>query len=131
MCAWITETAPVSEARAFWEFYRRYTHPAIHVASAAALAIFGLLVFVDPLFAGLAIAAYVCPPLVLYLLDVDVTVESDESTLTTTDKTPQSKLVWNPILRPSHNAATEIQMTETLTLIAIAGKRIQIPTRTK
>lgn len=72
----ITETGSVSRVRRWvyglWAYYRQYTQSAIHAASAAALTIFGLLVFIDPLFAGVAIAAYVCPPLVLYVLGVDV-----------------------------------------------------------
>ncbi|MFO7833558.1 MAG: hypothetical protein R6V31_05765 [Halohasta sp.] len=59
-----------------WTYYRQYTHSAIHAAAAAALTIFGLLVFIDPLFAAVAIAAYVCPPIVLYVLGVDVGSES-------------------------------------------------------
>ncbi|RDI73027.1 hypothetical protein DWB78_05815 [Halopelagius longus] len=66
----------------FWKYYRRYTHTAIHTASAAALTGFGLLIFIDPLFVALAIAAYVCPPLVLYGLGVDVGEESDSSSET-------------------------------------------------
>ncbi|MCU4925265.1 hypothetical protein OB905_04595 [Halobacteria archaeon AArc-dxtr1] len=52
--------------RGLWEFYLAYTNTGVHTAAAAALAIFGLLVFVDPLFAVVAIASYVLPPLVLY-----------------------------------------------------------------
>lgn len=58
-----------------WAFYRQYTQTAIHAATVAALTILGLLVFIDPLFAGVAIAAYLCPPLALYLLGVDVGAE--------------------------------------------------------
>ncbi len=58
--------------RGLWEFYREYTHTAIHAAAAAALTAFGLLVFVDPLFVVLAIASYVGPPLVLYGIGADV-----------------------------------------------------------
>ncbi|RBI60402.1 hypothetical protein DMJ13_19010 [halophilic archaeon] len=54
-----------------WEYYRRYTHTAIHAASAAALAAFGLLVVVDHLFVVLAIASYICPPIVLYSLGAE------------------------------------------------------------
>ncbi|WP_253736513.1 hypothetical protein [Halohasta salina] len=76
-----TETGAVSTTRQWvsglWAYYRGYTHSAIHAASAAALTIFGLLVFIDPLFAGVAIAAYVCPPVVLYVLDVDIGTGSD------------------------------------------------------
>ena len=55
-----------TRVRDFWRFYRRYTTTAAHTLSAAALAIFGLLVFVDPLFAILAIGAYVLPPILLF-----------------------------------------------------------------
>lgn len=54
-----------------WEYYREYTHTAIHTASAAALTAFGLLIFVDRLFVILAIASYVCPPIILYSIDAD------------------------------------------------------------
>ncbi|MXV63967.1 hypothetical protein GS429_18245 [Natronorubrum sp. JWXQ-INN-674] len=53
--------------RGLWSYYRRYTNTAIHTAATAALAIFGLLVFVDPWFAAVAIACYVVPPVVLYV----------------------------------------------------------------
>ena len=71
----VTVAGPASVAKQWvaglWTYYKGYTHSAIHAASAAALTIFGLLVFIDPLFAGVGIAAYVCPPVVLYVLDVD------------------------------------------------------------
>ncbi|MFC6826463.1 hypothetical protein [Halopelagius fulvigenes] len=82
-----TDDGPVSAAyrwlREFWEYYRGYTHTAIHTASAAALTGFGLLIFVDSLFVALAIAAYVCPPIILYSLGVDVGAEADSSGETT------------------------------------------------
>ncbi|QFU82936.1 hypothetical protein [Natronorubrum aibiense] len=53
----------------FWSFYRGYTHTAIHTAATAALAIFGILVFVDPWFAALAIGSYVLPPVILYVFE--------------------------------------------------------------
>ena len=58
--------------RGLWEYYRGCTHTAVHTASAAALAVFGLLIFVDPFFAAVAIASYVLPPVVLYVLDADI-----------------------------------------------------------
>ncbi|AXR78604.1 hypothetical protein [Natrarchaeobaculum sulfurireducens] len=57
--------------RPFWSFHRQYTTTAIHTGATAALAIFGLLVFVDSRFAAVAIGCYVLPPLVLYLLGRD------------------------------------------------------------
>lgn len=71
--------------RGFWAYYREYTSSAIHTASAAALAIFGLLIFIDPLFAGLAIVSYVGPPVVLYSIGTDVGTSSDGSPRSTTD----------------------------------------------
>lgn len=74
-----TRSGPASSTRwlrGLWEYYREYTHSAVHAAAVAALTIFGLLVFIDPLFAALAIASYVCPPIVLYALDADVGTSS-------------------------------------------------------
>jgi hypothetical protein len=102
MSGWIAETVPVSTARQFWEFYRQYTHTAIHAASAAALTIFGLLVFVDPLFAGVAIAAYVCPPLVLYALGADVGGESANST--STDEQQNRTVSETDLVANSHHS---------------------------
>ena len=79
MTVWNVEAGPVSAVRGFWGFYRQYVHSAIHAASAAALTIFGLLVFIDPIFAAVAVAAYVGPPIVLYALGVEVGTESGES----------------------------------------------------
>lgn len=62
-----------------WAYYRSYTHSAIHTATAAALTAFGLLIFIDPLFVVLAIAAYVCPPIVLYTLDADIGTDTEPS----------------------------------------------------
>ncbi len=70
-----TGRAPVSSTaawfRGFWGYYRGYTRTAVHAASASALTIFGLLVFVDRLFVVLAVASYVCPPFLLYGFDAD------------------------------------------------------------
>lgn len=66
--------------RGLWTYYRGYTHTAIHTASAAALTAFGLLVFLDPLFVILAIASYLCPPVILYSIDADVGKTSDSAT---------------------------------------------------
>ncbi|WP_435156116.1 hypothetical protein [Haladaptatus sp. DFWS20] len=58
--------------RGLWNYYREYTHTAVHAASAAALTAFGLLIFVNRLFVVLAIAAYVCPPIILYSIGSDI-----------------------------------------------------------
>ena len=67
-----------------WTYYRDYTQTAVHAASVAALTIFGLLVFVDPLFVVLAIASYLGPPIVLYSTGADVGDTTDSSKETTT-----------------------------------------------
>ncbi|WP_336001267.1 hypothetical protein [Halorientalis halophila] len=74
-----TGSGPAAWLQGLWAYYREYTHTAIHTASAAALTAFGLLVFVDPLFVLLAIASYVCPPIVLYVLDAEVGKPDGES----------------------------------------------------
>lgn len=71
-----------------WEYYRAYTRTAIHAAATAALTAFGLLIFIDPLFAILAILAYLTPPIVPYSLGTDVepearSAESDQGRVTT------------------------------------------------
>ncbi len=63
--------------RGLWRFYLAYTQTATHAASAAAFAIFGLLVFVDSLFAIVAIASYVVPPVVLYVLEDELPRRQD------------------------------------------------------
>ena len=72
-------SAPVHWLQGLWEYYRGYTHTAIHTASAAALTAFGLLVFIDRLFVVLAIVSYIGPPLILYSMDADVGKPSDSS----------------------------------------------------
>jgi hypothetical protein len=67
-----TLAAAADRTRDFWAYYRRYTDTAIHAATTAALTAFGLLIFIDPSFAWLAIASYVLPPAVLYAVGSDV-----------------------------------------------------------
>ncbi|WP_345781268.1 hypothetical protein [Natronobeatus ordinarius] len=59
--------AAIPWLRGLWNYYREYTSTPIHTAATAALAIFGILIFVDPLFAVVAIGSYVLPPIVLYV----------------------------------------------------------------
>ena len=67
--------------REFWSFYRRYTNTAVHTAATAALAIFGILVFVDPLFAVVAIVSYLLPPLVLYVHTANTPIVPESGTV--------------------------------------------------
>lgn len=69
--------ALAGRARGFWAYYRRYTTTAIHAAATAALTAFGLLLFIDPAFAWLAIGAYVLPPVILYLTGSAVGADPD------------------------------------------------------
>ncbi|MFC7215210.1 hypothetical protein ACFQO4_14125 [Saliphagus sp. GCM10025334] len=63
--------------RGLWTFYLEYTRTGMHTATAAAFAIFALLVFVDSLFAVLAIGVYVVPPVVFYVLERDPSIADD------------------------------------------------------
>lgn len=72
-----------------WEYYREYTHTAIHAASVAALTAIGLLVFVDRLFAVLAIATYVCPPVLLYSIGSDAGKSPDDSSAVVSRSAPE------------------------------------------
>jgi hypothetical protein len=51
----------------FIAFFRQYAQTWVHTVSTAALTAFGLLTFVNRLFAVVAIAAYVLPPVVQYV----------------------------------------------------------------
>ncbi|WP_232700881.1 hypothetical protein [Halobacterium wangiae] len=77
--------------RGLWEYYREYTDTAIHAVATAALTAFGLLIFVDPLFAILAIASYLLPPVVLYVLDADAGKPSKSPETATARATPEPK----------------------------------------
>ncbi len=54
-------------ADGFVAFFRRYVQTWVHALATAALTLFGTLTFVHRLFAVVAIAAYLLPPVVLYL----------------------------------------------------------------
>lgn len=55
----------------FADFFRRYTKTWVHAVAAAGLTAFGTLTVVHRWFAALALAAYVVPPIVLYLSGPD------------------------------------------------------------
>ncbi len=55
-----------NRADGFGSYFKRYTKTWQHAVATAALTAFGMLTFVDKLFAIVAISAYVLPPLVLY-----------------------------------------------------------------
>lgn len=89
------------QVRGLWSYYRQYTHTPIHTASTAALTAFGLLIFIDPLFAVLAIASYVLPPIVLYSIDADAGRVSDP------EVDSNVRDVSNPEAASTHRADTE------------------------
>lgn len=74
---------PAQWLAGLWEYYRGYTQTAVHAAATAALTAFGLLIFIDPLFAILAILSYLTPPIALYSLGTEaVPSESDHDPAT-------------------------------------------------
>lgn len=83
----LTRSASAQWLEGLWEYYREYTHTAIHAASVAALTIFGLLVFIDPVFVVLAIASYLGPPIVLYSIGAEAgnTLDSSKETTSRAD----------------------------------------------
>lgn len=85
-------SAAAGRARGFWAYYRRYTNTAIHTATTAALTAFGLLIFIDPSFAWLAIASYLLPPVVLYAIGSDAGAEDEDDPDRST-----------PVSRPARN----------------------------
>lgn len=62
----MTEPAAAGD-ESFLDFFRRYAKTWIHAVAAAGLTAFSTLTVVHTWFAGLAIAAYVIPPVALYL----------------------------------------------------------------
>jgi hypothetical protein len=68
-------TASTDRLRRGWEYYRRYTkrRTGIHAAATAALTGFGLLAYFEQWFVAVAIAAYLLPPVYLYLAGDDLT----------------------------------------------------------
>ena len=57
-----------------WEYYRQYTkrRTGVHAAATAALTGFGLLAYFEQWFVAVAIAAYLVPPIYLYLAGDDL-----------------------------------------------------------
>lgn len=66
MAGSVTDPAPAADD-GFLEFFRRYAKTWVHAVAAAGLTAFSTLTVVHTWFAGLAIAAYVVPPVALYL----------------------------------------------------------------
>lgn len=88
--------------RGLWEYYRGYTDTAIHAVATAALTAFGLLVFVDSLFALLAIASYLLPPVVLYVLGADAGKPSEPPETAAARTTARAEPTSNPDTDSGH-----------------------------
>ncbi|OIB57098.1 hypothetical protein [Natrialba sp. SSL1] len=112
----------------FWAFYRQYTKTAAHAAAAAGLAIFGLLVFLDPWFAALAVASYVVPPVALYLLVPDqireraTAAESDHGEKRRTDSRARTELDTTPVTETETVTEAEPADPETALLHPPGGR---------
>ena len=76
-------------AAGFGAFFRQYTRTWYHAVATAALTAFGMLTFVNKLFAVVALLAYILPPVVLYVRSPrgTVTSEARDSNGGTTDGT--------------------------------------------
>ncbi|USZ67486.1 hypothetical protein NGM10_12200 [Halorussus salilacus] len=70
----------------FVAYYRRYTKTWVHALATAMLTIFGILTFVHPGFAAVAVASYVLPPVLLYAAGRDPTPAGVGSRGTATDE---------------------------------------------
>ncbi|WP_135852108.1 WD40/YVTN/BNR-like repeat-containing protein [Halorussus salinus] len=79
-----------NRADGFGPYFKRYTKTWQHAVATAALTAFGMLTFVDKLFAIVAISAYVLPPLVLYARrsPAERAPSSDAEEAPTADETP-------------------------------------------
>jgi hypothetical protein len=79
-----------NRADGFGPYFKRYTKTWQHAVATAALTAFGMLTFVDKLFAIVAISAYVLPPLVLYVRrsPSQRAPSPDAEEAPTTDETP-------------------------------------------
>ena len=85
--------ASTGRLRRGWNYYRRYTkrRTGIHAAATAALTAFGLLAYFERGFVFVAIAAYLLPPIYLYLTGDDLA--GDERTETRADRDTRNSAV--------------------------------------
>ena len=82
MARGVTDPAAAAD-EGFLDFFRRYAKTWVHAVAAAGLTAFSTLTVVHTWFAGLAIAAYVVPPVALYLSQKGRSqTESDPGTAT-------------------------------------------------
>ncbi|SNZ04730.1 hypothetical protein SAMN06269185_0659 [Natronoarchaeum philippinense] len=80
----------------FVAFFRRYTKTWVHAVATAGLTAFGLLTFVNRWFVALALASYLVPPVVLYLVhggDAADIVEGQRDAGQTTDESEPERRV--------------------------------------
>jgi hypothetical protein len=96
----VVNTTATEWFRGLWRFYLAYTKTSVHAAAAAGLAIFGLLVFVDDTFAFLAIASYVLPPVILYVVADDPVAEYGPDDASTNSVQRGHSSVGEPVSEP-------------------------------
>lgn len=85
--------ASTGRLRRGWNYYRRYTkhRTGIHAAATAALTAFGLLAYFERGFVFVAIAAYLLPPIYLFLTGNDLA--GDERTEARADRDTRNSAV--------------------------------------
>lgn len=117
----------VARITAFGVFFKRYARTWQHAVATAALTAFGMLTFVNGIFAVIALLAYVLPPLVIYARSPGVVEEttapnaddSDEMAAADRDRangdgsTEWSTSTWG---------ASAVPTEETLTDVAVDGE---------
>ncbi|ELZ22130.1 WD40/YVTN/BNR-like repeat-containing protein [Natrinema limicola] len=114
-----THDAPSVEG--FVPFFRHYAQTWVHAVAAAGMTAFGTLTIVHRGFAVLALAAYVVPPIVLYLrrtstdrAESDVTADSAETAVTGDGSTDTETA---PLERPADETSLEPERAGTWTLV--------------
>ncbi|RZV11426.1 hypothetical protein BDK88_0305 [Natrinema hispanicum] len=105
----------------FVSFFRHYAQTWVHAVAAAGMTAFGTLTIVHRGFAVLALAAYVVPPIVLYLrrastdrAESDAAADSAEPVATGDDSTDAETV---PLERPADETGPEPERAGTWTLV--------------
>jgi hypothetical protein len=117
----------VARITAFGVFFKRYARTWQHAVATAALTAFGMLTFVNGIFAVIALLAYVLPPLVIYARSPGVVEEttapnaddSDEMAAADRDRAnDDGSTEWST----STWGASAVPTEETLTDVAVDGE---------
>lgn len=101
-------TAPSAGGGSFVAFYRRYTRTWLHAVATAALTAFGALAVLHRGFVVVAIAAYVLPPIVLYVTGrVPAGGQVPDTSATTPEPSRERSEVTPPERREQSTASPE------------------------